>query len=66
MRAATHYYLTQAWPPHQHRQVKPSTPSRAASRARLAYAARRDHPRPPLPAFARRVLDVLGGASPAA
>ena len=61
MRAASLYYVTQAWPS-QRRQSQPSAPSRPR-RGRHAMAPRRYRPARELPALARRVLAALTGSS---
>ena len=61
MRAASLYYVTQAWP-NGRRQSRPGAPSRAR-RGRHAMAPRRYRLARELPALARRVLAALTGSS---
>jgi len=61
MRAASHFYLTQAGRHRGGRQTRPGAHPRAAYQSRHADASRRSHPRRELPAVARRVFAALGG-----
>lgn len=61
MRAASYYYLTQAWPARGPGQIQRGALSRAVSRGRHARPPRRVRLGRDLPAVARRVLALLSG-----
>ena len=62
MRAAFHYYLTQAWTADRYPQAQRDAPAGAASRVRHSRPSPRAHRIRGLPAVvARRLRTMLGG-----